>query len=201
MHSKAIPRGGGLSFVITFVIFLIYYCFEEKNNYEAILLLFGTISISFISLLDDYKNVNAKIRLISHLFISILSLILIINLAENKNLVLNFDKNIISFLFVSLCLVWCTNLFNFMDGINGLVSLETIFILLSIFFLKYYFLGQQEFILIALMGSVLGFLLWNFPKAKIFMGDVGSCFIGLTLGILLVNSTFNEKNLFWVNLF
>ena len=72
-------------------------------------------------------------------------------------------------------LVWMLNLYNFMDGINGIASIEAISVGLSLALL-YSWYDINNFILLAITSIVCGFLLWNFPKAKIFMGDVGSSF-------------------------
>jgi Fuc2NAc and GlcNAc transferase len=98
-----------------------------------------------------------------------------------NGLQLGFIANIIAVLF----LVWLLNLYNFMDGINGIASVEAITTVVSMAIL-YYVLNStlNSDILWLLAACVFGFLLWNFPKAKIFMGDACSGFLGLTLGIL-----------------
>ncbi|MEN1720160.1 glycosyl transferase, partial [Pseudomonas aeruginosa] len=80
-------------------------------------------------------------------------------------------------------LVWLLNLYNFMDGIDGLASLEAIFVCVG-GALVYWMNDKAAFSLppLLLAFAVLGFLFWNFPPAKIFMGDAGSGFLGLTLG-------------------
>src|SRR5690606_22125391 len=81
--------------------------------------------------------------------------------------------------------VWLLNLYNFMDGINGIASVEAITTTASMAML-YYLLNTSlnSDLLWLLAACVFGFLLWNFPKAKIFMGDACSGFLGLSLGIL-----------------
>lgn len=76
-----------------------------------------------------------------------------------------------------------------MDGINGIASVEAITTVLSLGFI-YLALGTQlsSELLFILAACVLGFVLWNFPKARIFMGDAGSGFLGLILGILALIS-------------
>src|SRR5208282_6074752 len=87
-------------------------------------------------------------------------------------------------------LVWLTNLFNFMDGIDGLAGMEAVCV--SGFGAVFLFLdrlpsyAQLSWMLAA---ASLGFLVWNWPPAKIFMGDVGSGFLGFTLGVLVLFSS------------
>ncbi|ELW95560.1 glycosyltransferase, group 4 domain protein [Acinetobacter baumannii OIFC338] len=75
------------------------------------------------------------------------------------------------------------NLYNFMDGINGIASIEAISVGLSLALL-YSWYDINNFILLAITSIVCGFLVWNFPKAKIFMGDVGSSFLGFLFAVL-----------------
>jgi Fuc2NAc and GlcNAc transferase len=91
-------------------------------------------------------------------------------------------------------MVWFINLFNFLDGIDGYASIEAITLALAL----YLFTGQN--INLILIASVLGFLIWNRPKAKIFMGDVGSTQLGFIL-IVLGIYFHNEKSLsfiYWI---
>jgi Fuc2NAc and GlcNAc transferase len=95
-------------------------------------------------------------------------------------------------------LVWLTNLFNFMDGIDGLAGMEAVCV--SVFGGILLFHGglasySQLFWLLA--AASLGFLLWNWPPAKIFMGDVGSGFLGFTLGTLALFSSSSNSGLIW----
>jgi len=80
-------------------------------------------------------------------------------------------------------LVWLLNLYNFMDGIDGIAAIEAVTVVGSASFLL--FLDDTDvslYPLLALISAVLGFLFWNWPPAKIFMGDVGSAFIGILIG-------------------
>ena len=103
-----------------------------------------------------------------------------------------------------LYLVWLLNLYNFMDGIDGIAGIEAITVcgggvLLGWLFFgadwsAYLSLGQPALLLAA---ATAGFLLWNFPRAKIFMGDAGSGFVGLLLGLLSLHAGWLAPELFW----
>ena len=88
-------------------------------------------------------------------------------------------------------IVWMINLFNFMDGIDGIASVEVICIAAGAWWLAA--LPEGSFVgslLALLIASTAGFLVWNWPPAKIFMGDVGSGFVGSVLaGLALVTCT------------
>ena len=96
--------------------------------------------------------------------------------------------NIIAFSLSILVLLWMTNIYNFMDGIDGLAASQAIFVLLSVSLICLFF-GETtpSPFLYFLIGPLVGFLLLNLPKAKIFMGDSGSIFLGFFFGIVLLH--------------
>ena len=95
-------------------------------------------------------------------------------------------------------LVWMLNLYNFMDGIDGLASAEAICVCLGSC-LIYGLTGHIELMWVALIlsAAVGGFLCWNFPPARIFMGDAGSGFLGLVLGVMSLASAWVSTALLW----
>ncbi|MFI3222772.1 MAG: glycosyl transferase, partial [Methylococcaceae bacterium] len=98
-----------------------------------------------------------------------------------------------------LYLVWVLNLYNFMDGIDGLASIEAITVSLGAALL--YVLQTEISALwiapVLLAVTVCGFLVWNFPPAKIFMGDAGSGFLGIVLGLLSIQATWLDSSFLW----
>src|SRR5690606_25416898 len=103
-------------------------------------------------------------------------------------------------IFAVIYLVWILNLYNFMDGINGIASIEAITVCLGNVFLfllgDYGDLMDQPLVLL-LAAATAGFLIWNFPVARIFMGDAGSGFIGLLLGLFSILALKVDQTLFW----
>ncbi|HSB96321.1 MAG TPA: hypothetical protein VLC91_07740 [Spongiibacteraceae bacterium] len=91
----------------------------------------------------------------------------------------------------SLGLLWLVNLYNFMDGINGLAALEAIFVLAASLLISPLSPYTEQFAgsILCIIGILGGFLVWNFPLAKVFMGDVGSAFLGFLLGLLALWSS------------
>ena len=99
---------------------------------------------------------------------------------------------------VALFLVWLLNLFNFMDGIDGIAASETIFVSCTgAYFSWVYGLENLALILLIITASTMGFLFLNWPPAKIFLGDVGSGFLGLMLGVIAYISILNGM-LAWI---
>ena len=104
----------------------------------------------------------------------------------------------IGHLLAAVYLVWLLNLYNFMDGIDGIASVEAICVCLGSALL-YWITGHELITLTPLLLSfaVAGFLYWNFPKARIFMGDAGSGFLGVTLGVLSLQAAWIEPQQLW----
>lgn len=184
-HSVPTPRGGGVAVVVTYILSLLIliYCQQLDLKIGLTLILAGFV-IALLGFLDDHGHVNALVRLAIHFMVSIGVVISFGGFSDViafGGIELGFVANIIATLF----LVWSLNLYNFMDGINGLASLEAITTTISMAVLYYILnVSLNTDILCLLTACVFGFLLWNFPKAKIFMGDACSGFLGLTLAIL-----------------
>jgi len=99
-----------------------------------------------------------------------------------------------------LAVVWTINLFNFMDGIDGIAATEAIFITIAAALLAMWTGGSYASPAPALVfaAACMGFLLWNWPPAKIFMGDVGSGFIGYGIVVLALAAAHNSQSAIWV---
>ena len=184
-HSIPTPRGGGVAVVCSYLLALAVLIYSQQLEFHTgLTLIIAGFIIALLGFLDDHGHINSMLRLAVHFLVAIgvvfslggFSEVTIFNGFE-----LGFFANIIAVLF----LVWLLNLYNFMDGINGIASVEAITTTVSmavLYLLLYTSLNSD--ILWLLAACVFGFLLWNFPKAKIFMGDACSGFLGLILGIL-----------------
>jgi len=97
-------------------------------------------------------------------------------------------------------IVWLLNLYNFMDGIDGIASIEAITVCIvgsTLYWLC--FPGSTIWAAsLLLIASVTGFLFWNYPPARVFMGDAGSGFLGVTLAVFAVSSVTLGQRFFWV---
>lgn len=179
-HTIPTPRGGGLAIALTWFAGITYLNLNGNiplNLYYA--LITGSI-ISVISFADDIYTLKSLPRFLTQCIAAAIALYFVgglqkINLGfyviENTYLL-----NTLAFLGI----VWFINLFNFIDGIDGYAASETIFVSLALFF----FIGDK--LLLVLVMAVLGFLPWNWDKAKIFMGDIGSTLLGFTLCVLAI---------------
>lgn len=183
-HSIATPRGGGLSIVVCFLI-VIGFSTSLPSNIIFALIGSGAL-IAVVGFWDDQGHVAARWRLLSHFIAAIWVLYWFGGLAEFEFLGLSINLGWLVFVVVAFALVWLLNLFNFMDGIDGIAASETIFVTCAgAYFSWLNGLENLSYISLVLAASTMGFLILNWPPAKIFMGDVGSGFLGLMLGIIV----------------
>lgn len=200
-HSVPTPRGGGVAVVCSYLLALAVLIYSQQLTVHiGLTLMVAGFVIALLGFLDDHGHINSMLRLAIHFLVAIGAVISLGGFAEVtifNGVQLGFIANIIAVLF----LVWLLNLYNFMDGINGIASVEAITTTVSmalLYLLIYPPLNSD--ILWLLAACVFGFLLWNFPKAKIFMGDACSGFLGLTLGILALIALKENLTLFcaWI---
>nr|WP_081743967.1 glycosyltransferase family 4 protein [Pseudomonas sp. URMO17WK12:I12] len=201
-HTIPTPRGGGVAIVVTFLIALPFFGFFGLLSWGWVwsLLLPGS-GIAILGFLDDHGHIAARWRLLGHFASAVVTLFFLQGLAPLNIFGRVIDFGVLGNIFAVFYLVWLLNLYNFMDGIDGLASIEAISACLGMC-LIYWVLGLPDLIWPAaiLAMCVSGFLFWNFPPAKIFMGDAGSGFLGITLGILSLHSAWVAPQLFcaWV---
>jgi UDP-N-acetylmuramyl pentapeptide phosphotransferase/UDP-N-acetylglucosamine-1-phosphate transferase len=177
---------GGIAIIVSFIIgYMLLYSQETQLNTNTIYILLPALAISLLGLFDDIYNLSAKIRFSLQLLLSITT-ILIINYRFNTSIsVITITLSILAIIF----LIGTTNIYNFMDGIDGIAAGSGI--IYAIFFAIAGNILNNDLVFytsILLIPAQLGFLIFNFPPAKIFMGDVGSTFLGYiyaTLTILL----------------
>ena len=177
-HNVPTPKGGGVAIVISWflgITVLFFMGYVEDSLYFALL---SGIILSVVSLIDDFINVKPFIRLIFQFITVIIAFYFLNGLRPFIIPELSLNNLYVLYPLVILGMVWFINLFNFMDGVDGFASTEAILISLVIFILS------GNIINLVLIGCIAGFLFWNWPKAKIFMGDVGSTQLGFILVIL-----------------
>lgn len=196
-HSIAKPKGGGLSFVICFLIslpLLTYYNLLDSRFFLAFFC--SGLVISLIGFFDDVKNLPAKSRLIVQFIVASLVIFTLNGMPHIYWLGFINSKILLNVCGV-IYIVWMINLYNFMDGIDAIAGLQALFLCLSMS-LIYFVCSYNELALLPLIlaFAVGGFIYWNLPPAKIFMGDVGSGFLGLIFAILSLQSAFVDIKLF-----
>lgn len=205
-HTAPTPRGGGLAVVLIFMLAALVLVRQGSIPADlALLLLPACLLVAVIGWLDDHYSVPAGIRFSIHLLASVAGLYF---LGSMPDLPL-FHEHIMlgtwSYIFIAPALVWAINLHNFMDGIDGIASGEAIFVAAGAALILWLNGGYgPHATLLALLATVTGgFLAWNWPPAKIFMGDACSGFLGLSIGLMaLATSTTAAINLWtWLILY
>lgn len=191
-HTVPTPHGGGIAIAITWFIGLFYLYFIgqiENNLFYA--LLFGVV-ISIVSFFDDIYELSPKVRLIIQAIVAIGGLYFLGGFETLTFGIFDIQNSIFTNIFAFLMIIWFINLYNFLDGINGYAGSEAVFLSLAGFIL----FGGNHFLVLAV--AVLGFLYWNWNKAKIFMGDVGSTLLGYNVAIFTIYYANQEPTNFWI---
>ena len=198
-HTLATPRGGGLSFVITFLVALSVLGGWGYVTPSVLVSLLGAGGlVALVGFMDDHGHIAARWRLLGHFIAAGWGLFWIGGLPPITIFGVPLSAAWLSIIIGLLYLVWLLNLYNFMDGIDGIASIEAICVCLG-GSLLYWLTGHaQEAVLpMLLAATVAGFLVWNFPPARIFMGDAGSGFLGIVLGLLALMAGWINPLLFW----
>ncbi len=198
-HAIPTPRGGGLAFVICFLmIALMLLVFKFINLNNALAILGSGLVIAAIGLIDDHQHIPAKPRLFAHFMACIFAVVALGGMPSVSVLGWSLPTGFFINGLAVFYLVWLLNLYNFMDGIDGIAAIESMSVCLGGAFL-YWWLGVPEHALLPLVlaFAVAGFLYWNFPPARIFMGDSGSGFLGITLGVMSIYAASVKPQLFW----
>ena len=200
-HSIPTPRGGGISIVVTFLAGLVFLWVLSYLDDGVFIALSGAgITVAVIGFIDDHGHIAARWRLLGHFFAGSWLVFWLGGLSSLVLFGISVDLGWAGYMLPIVALVWLLNLYNFMDGIDGIAGIEALSstLVTSLLFL-FVFNNQAASSLNLLMSVVVaGFLIWNFPPAKIFMGDAGSGFLGLILGALALYSAHVEPVMLWV---
>ncbi len=182
-HNVPTPRSGGLGIFIVFMFISLVFWVNNRFDIPEWFFPFvlPAILIGAHSLYDDISGRSA----IEKLLVQLLAASVVVS--SGLLIELPFGGRWLSYLITMLWIVGMTNATNFMDGLDGLVS--GIFSLALVFFCMILSsVGHYDLYLfgLALIAGLMGFLIYNFPPAKIFMGDVGSCLLGFVYAVMVV---------------
>lgn len=198
-HAVPTPRGGGLAFVAVFIFTFPVLVQWGLTTWAGSLPLMGAgLFIALLGFLDDHRPIAAHWRFLGHCLACLLAVYWLGGMPSIVVLKWVMPATLLLDGLAVLYLIWLLNLYNFMDGIDGIAGLETVSVCLSIAGV-YWFSGAPNLVVLPLVlaASVGGFLFWNLPPARIFMGDVGSGFLGFILGVLSIQSAAVNRAYFW----
>lgn len=187
LHVHPTVRGGGLVFIGLGLLSVPWLCvLTSASLRDPFILMVSVFLLAGISFLDDLYQLSARSRFIVQCVVAILIAFFI--RPEDLNFILfSFSNAYVVAVFLFFVVIWAINHFNFMDGLDGFCASQALFLLGAYFyfFSAYPALMYQDFCLV-LISCIIGFLAFNFPPAKLFMGDVGSASLGLITFVIAV---------------
>ena len=201
-HSAPTPRGGGIVIVLLATSLWIFAtALDILSLNQGLALIVAGATAAAAGYMDDKGHLSKRTRFSAHILASSLVVIL---LSPMPTVVVSasytVDLNQLRwFPIVMVAIVWLTNLYNFMDGIDGIAASHAL-CALAASGATLYIMGEvdQSKLLILLFAIVFGFLIWNWPPAKLFMGDVGSTYLGIMFGTLALITAETLSIWFWI---
>ncbi len=191
-HTTPTPHGGGVAIALTWFIGLTYLYINEQIDEKLFFALMVGIVIAVVSYLDDLYELTPKIRLLTQSSVAVGGLVALGGFGSLDFGLFSIENQLITNLVAFIAIIWFINLYNFLDGIDGYAGSEALFLALAGFTL----FGGAHFLVLA--TAVLGFLVWNWHTAKIFMGDVGSTLLGYTVAIFTIYYANQEATNLWI---
>jgi len=198
-HTVPTPRGGGAAIALTFCAGIAALLALGRVSPAGAWAVLGAGAwVALVGFLDDHIGIAARWRLLAHFLGAAWALSWLDGMPVVPWFGARLDLGWAGDILAAVLLVWLLNLYNFMDGIDGIAGVEAITVGLGGAALWWIATGSSDDVVPVLVAAATaGFLVWNFPPARIFMGDAGSGFLGLTFGMLAVWSGQQAGTLFW----
>lgn len=200
-HQRVTPRGGGIAIVATFTLGMLVLALGGRLSHELLwALLPGGLGVAVVGFLDDRGRVSAGMRLAVHVLAAVWAVSWLgglpsVRLGDH----VTYLRPVTGAVLAVLGIGWTLNLFNFMDGIDGIASAEALCV------------AGAGAVLAAAAGnsgvaaaagvlafSCAGFLGWNWSPARIFLGDVGSGYLGYVIAVLALADSAHRPAAVWV---
>lgn len=191
-HGQPTPRSGGIAIVATFFVGIAaaYLVGEETKIGEPYFLgfVFSAVAITIVSFFDDAAGVSYLTKLATQIICA--AVCLAFGLVIDQVPVPFHGYVVLGWVGYPVTLLWIvgmTNAFNFMDGLDGLAAGTAV--IASAFYVVIAANTGSNFVYLhsyVIFAAALGFLIFNLPPARVFMGDIGSQFLGFTLAVLSV---------------
>jgi UDP-N-acetylmuramyl pentapeptide phosphotransferase/UDP-N-acetylglucosamine-1-phosphate transferase len=178
LHKAPTPAIGGIAIVLTWYLGITLGYFTERISSNLYFALMSGALLAAVSLVDDFKNISPFIRLFVQFVTALSAFYFLGGIRAVEILGAGLLPQYILYPLAIAGIVWFINVFNFLDGIDGYASVEALCVSAAMLLIT------GDLINAILIASVLGFLVWNWPRARIFMGDVGSTQLGFILVVL-----------------
>jgi Fuc2NAc and GlcNAc transferase len=190
------PRGGGLGIVAGFLIILAALIYQGLFPLlSGLVILAGTMATAMLGWVDDALRLTATTRLVVQLMIASISVIVLGGFEHLRVGSSVIDLGWAGSVLAAIGLVWLINLYNFMDGIDGLAGAEAVTVSLAVSILGAGMYASQigfSLATLALAAASAAFVFWNWSPAKVFMGDAGSAALGFAFGALALVSELHQ---------
>jgi Fuc2NAc and GlcNAc transferase len=186
-HAQPTPRGGGLALTLAHLVGVTVAALLGQASSELVVaLLGGGLAVAIVGFLDDHGHVRASLRLTCHFLAFVWAAWWLGGLPPVDFGWGQVNLGMAGTLLLLLYLAWFLNLFNFMDGIDGIAGMQALTMCVTAALLLHLVGAGGAVVLpiVLLAAATVGFLAWNWPPARIFMGDVGSGYLGYALGVL-----------------
>ncbi|MDN5849333.1 MAG: glycosyltransferase family 4 protein [Nitrococcus sp.] len=184
-HERPTPRGGGLSIVVVVMAGVAFTpLLTQQPSLIPPLALFGLTAITAIGYWDDHADVPARWRFAVHALAAALILYSLGNVPAVPWWGGAIKLGLAGAVLAGIGVVWLVNLYNFMDGIDGIAAVEALSVLLGAMGVLLVQGRDLPIELPLIAAAVAGFLVWNWPPARIFMGDAASGFLGALMGVM-----------------
>jgi Fuc2NAc and GlcNAc transferase len=195
-HFQPTPSGGGIGLALAGALTGLFTAWQANWVLGAMVLAISIV-LALVSFLDDLRPMRASLRLGIQAAMGACLLFLLGGLPEIERFLDAYISRSLIYVMLLLVVVWWINLFNFMDGIDGLAGSQAIFMLVAgallLTWLNPAILGSPLWLwMLCIVGATSGFLVLNWSPAKIFMGDVGSIYLSFMILSLALLSIRND---------
>ena len=189
-HSDATPRGGGIALMLAFALGLCLAALTTRAwSYDFLFLSAAAFALAVLGFIDDVRGLTMQLRLLAYSLVSLLASWFLLQPSSGGGVAL--------LCLAALTLLWFLNLYNFMDGIDGIAALQAVLACVGAAWLSARQGDESGYVLFCLLLAAVhcGFLIWNFPPARLFMGDAGSVPTGFLLaGLALLGAVQDSLN-------
>jgi Fuc2NAc and GlcNAc transferase len=186
-HALPMPRGGGVAIAIASLAAMGFLCLVGIMPVHLFLAIApGGAAVAAVGLIDDIKPLTARVRLFVHFMAAAWAVVCIGPVGFFDHFAPDPALRWLGYAISTVAIVWFLNMYNFMDGIDGIAASQAVFMCAGMALLGLFSTGIAYIAAAAVVlgAASCGFLLWNWPPAKIFMGDVGSGYLGFAFAVL-----------------